>query len=114
MTPRLRTVFAMNLAALPWLQLAAFKWFLPLRLHEDADTPAMFWWRVSIIEGGFLCIVTLLLFASGLRQRQVNPLIIVSALAGAWYLFNWPPLAHLRVFFAHGVTFNSSVFRQLA
>lgn len=90
MTLRSRTIWVAILVALPWLEVALLKWFHPVQAHESTSTPEWFWWRVSILEGGAFCLIALWLIFHGLKERHVNPVLVISALAGIWFLVEWP------------------------
>ena len=97
MTPLRRTVLVMLLVALPWLMIGIFSWSFLLSWHLESQTTDLLWIRIYIILGGIPCILALALFVDGVRKKQINPLLILFALSGLWYLFEWPVKALLAI-----------------
>jgi hypothetical protein len=85
------------LVSIPWLLYALFTWSNPNQLHVGFSEQQMFWWRISFVDGGILCVVALWLFLTGLRERQFNLLLVIFSLAGFWFLFKWSRSALLGI-----------------
>ena len=97
MTPLRRTVLVMLLVALPWFMIGIFSWSFLLNWHLESETTDLFWTRVYIILGAIPCLLALALFVDGVRKNQINPLLILFALTGLLYLFDWPVKALLAI-----------------
>ena len=94
MTAKHRTVWMIVLAVLAWLPVAI--WNIRLALNGvsfHGYEPAMFWWRLAIIEGGIVAGAAIGLFVGGIKQRQMNLSAALAAVAATWFLVEWLPLA---------------------
>jgi hypothetical protein len=97
MSPLRRTVLVMLLVAIPWFMIGVFSWTFLLHSHLESGVKDKFWMWVSIIAGGVMCILAFALFVDGVRKKQINPLLIIFALSGLWYLVEWPAKALLAI-----------------
>jgi len=96
MTPWRRTVLAMLLVGIPWGMVVLFGVALLMRSHVEGMKYTL-GMQVSIIVGGVMCLIALFVCADGVRKKQANPLLYIFALAGFWYLVEWPANALLAV-----------------
>jgi hypothetical protein len=97
MTPLRRTVLVMLLVAIPWSMVGVFSIAFLMQTHLEEGMTYSFGMRVFIVVGGVLCIFALALFVDGIRKKQINPLLIIFALSGLWYLIEWPVKALLAI-----------------
>jgi len=97
MTPLRRTVLAMLLVAIPWLMVGIFGLSFLMQAHLGQEMTYSSGMRVSIIVGGVMCILALLVCADGVRKKQTNPLLYLFAFAGFWFLLEWPAKALLAI-----------------
>jgi hypothetical protein len=97
LTPLRRTVLVMLLVAIPWFLVGVFSFAFLMQAHLEEGMTYSFGMRVSIIVGGVMCMFALAIFADGIKRKQINPLLILFALSGLWYLIEWPAKALLAI-----------------
>ena len=100
LTPWRRTVLVMLLVAIPWFIIGVCSWMVLVHAHLESEVTDWFWGRLAIIIGGVLCLVALAVFVDGMHQKQINPLLVLFALMGFWYLIEWPGKALAAILFS--------------
>lgn len=90
LTPFRRTASVILLVAIPWFLVGVFSIAFLMQAHLEEGMRYSFGMRLSIIIGGVMCVGALVIFADSLKKGQINPLQIIFALSGVWYLVEWP------------------------
>lgn len=97
MTPLRRTVLVMLLVSIPWFLVGIFSFSFLMQAHLEEGVKYTSGMKISIILGSVPCMLALALFVDGVRRKQINPLLILFALSGLWYLIEWPVRALLAL-----------------
>ncbi len=92
-----RTALVMLLVAIPWFLVGVFSFAFLMQAHLQVGMTYSFGMRVSIIVGGFMCLLALVVCADGVRRKQANPLLYLFAFSAFWFLLEWPAKALLGI-----------------
>lgn len=97
LTPLRRTVLVLLLVAIPWFMVGVFSVAFLMQAHLEEGMKYSFGMKVSIVVGGIMCILALVVCADGARKKQANPLLYLFAFSGFWFLIEWPAKALLAI-----------------
>ena len=97
MTPLRRIVLVMLLVGIPWFMVVVFSAAFIMQAHLQEGMQYTFGMKVSILVGGIMCMLALVVCADAVRKKQANPLLYVFAFSGFWFLLEWPANALLSL-----------------
>ena len=75
LTPLRRLVLVILLVAIPWFLVGVFSVAFLMQAHLQEEMKYSFGMKVSILVGGFMCFLALVVCADGVRRKQANPLL---------------------------------------
>jgi len=97
LTPLRRLVLVILLVAIPWFLVGVFSVVFLMQAHLQEEMKYSFGMKVSILVGGFMCFLALVVCADGVRRKQANPLLYLFAFSAFWFLLEWPAKALLGI-----------------
>ncbi|WP_283745499.1 hypothetical protein [Sideroxydans sp. CL21] len=97
LTPFRKTVLVMLLVAIPWLLVGVVSVAFLMQAHLEEGMKYSFGMKISIVVGGIMCMLALVVCADAVRKQQANPLLYIFAFSGFWFLLEWPGKALMAI-----------------
>ena len=90
-----RQTLAILLPTFAWFFVALISlwvWVNDYRPNNWSTSTVVFIGQVAVVDGGVLCIGSLLLTIQAVIKRQLKPVLLIGAIASANFLIQWFPV----------------------